>query len=102
MTVKKLGVVGEPLAQIDMSGPVRWDPDAASLSMGVDSFGVLNREVVLAVPGELGLAKIVNGRRYAASVDLDNSGVTSLAGLSANFSRASATDPAQAFGTHSR
>lgn len=99
---RSIEATGEPGSQIELSGPVSWDPALAKLFMAADGFGVLNREIELAVPRKLKLKGILEGEIYAATADVAADGSLRLAGLSANYSKEAADDPAQAFGTHSR
>ena len=100
ITVKSIEATGDPLTQIEMTGPVSWDSETRQLTISADGFGVLNREVVIGVLKKMALKGIEDGLNYAASIDLGTSGALSLAGLSANFSLDAAGDPKQAFGTH--
>lgn len=102
ITVKTIEAAGDPLTQIELSGPVTWDAGSGQLAIAADSFGVLNREIAVQVPEDLALRKIEDGLVYAASADLESGGTLTLAGLSANYSLKAAGDQAQAFGTHSR
>lgn len=101
LTAKTLSVVGEPLKQIELAGPVTWDQATGTLTLPADSFGVINREITVSVPAKLKLKGVEDGLAYAASADL-TAGPPALAGLSANYSLESAGDPKQAFGTHAR
>ncbi|MBN8866229.1 MAG: hypothetical protein J0H98_01625 [Solirubrobacterales bacterium] len=100
LEIKSLEVLGSPQTQVDLAGPVEWDPAARVLAIDADGFGTLNRQVEVAVPKKLALKKIQNGQSYAISAEIGSDGTLTLVGLSANFSREAAADPAQAFGTH--
>lgn len=101
LIAKSLAVVGQPLKQIELAGPISWDPTSRILTIAADGFGNINREFKVSVPPSLKLRGIEEGRIYAASVDLQADSLT-LAGLSANYSLESAEDPKQAFGNHAR
>ena len=102
ITAKSIEAAGDPLTQIEFTGPLTWDPATRRLTIGADSFGALNREISMAVPKKLGLKNIQDALNYAVSADIDGAGNLTVAGLSANYSLEAAGDPAQAFGNHSR
>ena len=102
ITAKTIEAAGDPLTKIEFTGPLTWSPATRSLTIGADSFGVLNREITMAVPKKLGLKNIQDALNYAVSADIDGAGNLTVAGLSANYSLEAAGDPAQAFGNHSR
>jgi hypothetical protein len=102
ITAKSLETSGDPMSEIEVSGPVAWDPTSRTVTIGADGFGSLNREIPIRVPKKLALKGIKAGLGYAASASIGSSGDLSLTGLSANYSLKAAADPKQAFGTHSR
>ncbi|MBN8870140.1 MAG: hypothetical protein J0H66_09710 [Solirubrobacterales bacterium] len=102
IAAKSLETTGDPMDEIEVSGPVAWDSTSRTITIGADGFGSLNREISIKVPRKLALKGIKGGLGYAASASISSSGGLSLTGLSANYSLKAAADPKQAFGTHSR
>ncbi len=103
LVAKKFEVSGEPLETLDLNGVISAIGGGSSgrqLIVAADGDGVTSGQIVVEAPKNLDPSIITLGKVHNLSVTRDAKGVLNLTGLSPDYSKKVAGDPAAAFGSH--